>query len=81
MDAVGSQNAALFGYSEGGNMPMLFAATYPQRTVALVTYSCFVKRVWSPDYPWAPTPEAREREYEARTLPSADEATSSAEIR
>ncbi|MEO8676212.1 MAG: adenylate/guanylate cyclase domain-containing protein [Casimicrobiaceae bacterium] len=64
MDAVGSQNAALFGYSEGGNMSMLFAATYPQRTVALVTYSCFAKRIWSPDYPWAPTPEARAREYE-----------------
>ena len=64
MDAVGSQNAALFGYSEGGNMSMLFAATYPQRTVALVTYSCFAKRIWSPDYPWAPTPEARAKEYE-----------------
>ena len=64
MDAVGSQRAALFGYSEGGNMSMLFAATYPERTVALVTYSCFAKRIWSPDYPWAPTPEAREKEYE-----------------
>ena len=64
MDAVGSQRAALFGYSEGGNMCMLFAATYPERTVALVTYSCFAKRIWSPDYPWAPTPEARAKEYE-----------------
>jgi class 3 adenylate cyclase len=64
MDAVGSERAAFFGYSEGGNMCMLFAATYPERTVALVTYSCFAKRIWSPDYPWAPTPEARAREYE-----------------
>lgn len=64
MDAVGSQRAALFGNSEGGNMCMLFAATHPERTVALVTYSCFAKRIWSPDYPWAPTPEAREKEYE-----------------
>jgi pimeloyl-ACP methyl ester carboxylesterase len=64
MDAVGSQRAALFGYSEGGNMCMLFAATYPERTAALITYSCFAKRIWSPDYPWAPTPEAREKEYE-----------------
>lgn len=64
MDAVGSRRAALFGFSEGGNMAMLFAATYPERTVALVTYSCFAKRVWSPDYPWAPTPEARAKEYE-----------------
>ena len=64
MDAVGSQRAALFGYSEGGNMCMLFAATYPERTVALATYSCFAKRIWSADYPWAPTPEARAKEYE-----------------
>ncbi|MEO8487663.1 MAG: adenylate/guanylate cyclase domain-containing protein [Betaproteobacteria bacterium] len=64
MDAVGSKRAALFGYSEGGNMCMLFAATHPERTIALVTFSCFAKRIWSPDYPWAPTPEARAREYE-----------------
>ena len=63
LDAVDSKRAALFGVSEGGNMSMLFAATYPERTAALVTFGCFAKRVWSPDYPWAPTPEAREREY------------------
>jgi class 3 adenylate cyclase len=64
MDAVGSQRAALFGFSEGGSMSMLFAATYPERTAALVTFHCFAKRVWSSDYPWAPTPEARAKEYE-----------------
>ncbi len=31
MDAVGSQQAALFGVSEGGPMSVLFAATYPER--------------------------------------------------
>jgi class 3 adenylate cyclase/pimeloyl-ACP methyl ester carboxylesterase len=36
MDAVGSTNAALFGLSEGGMMSVLFAATYPERTRALV---------------------------------------------
>ena len=60
LDAVGSQRVALFGASEGGNMSVLFAATYPARTRALVTYSIFAKRVWSPDYPWAPTPVARQ---------------------
>jgi class 3 adenylate cyclase len=64
MDAVGSKRAALFGYSEGGNLCALFAATYPERTVALFTCGSFAKRVWSPDYPWAPTPEEREKEYE-----------------
>lgn len=64
MDAVGSPRAALFGFSEGGNLSMLFAAAHPERTVALATFGCFAKRVWSPDYPWAPTPESRAREYE-----------------
>jgi pimeloyl-ACP methyl ester carboxylesterase len=41
MDAVGSRQAALFGMSEGGAMSMLFAATYPDRTRALVLYSAF----------------------------------------
>src|SRR5918911_82337 len=59
MDAVGSERAAIFGASEGGNMSMLFAATYPGRTVALATFGCTAKRIRSPDYPWAPTWEAR----------------------
>jgi pimeloyl-ACP methyl ester carboxylesterase len=62
MDAVGSDHAAVFGNSEGGQMSLLFAATYPERTTALVTQGTFARRLWSPDYPWAPTPEARERE-------------------
>ena len=65
MDAVGSERAAVFGASEGGNMSLLFAATYPQRTIALCTFGCFSKRIWSPDYPWAPTPEERQATYDA----------------
>jgi len=41
MDAVGSEKAALFGISEGGAMSMLFAATYPERTQALVLYGTY----------------------------------------
>jgi class 3 adenylate cyclase len=41
MDAVGSQQAALFGISEGGAMSILFAATYPERTRALVLYGTY----------------------------------------
>jgi pimeloyl-ACP methyl ester carboxylesterase len=59
MDAVGSERAVVFGASEGGSMSMLFAATYPHRTVALCTFGCFAKRVRTADYPWAPTREAR----------------------
>jgi pimeloyl-ACP methyl ester carboxylesterase len=62
LDAVGSERAAVFGFSEGGVMSALFAATYPERTVALALYGTFAKRIWSEDYPWAPTPEARQAE-------------------
>jgi class 3 adenylate cyclase len=41
MNAVGSERAALFGISEGGAMSMLFAATYPARTQALVLYGSY----------------------------------------
>ena len=64
LDAVGSEQTAMFGFSEGGLMSVLFTATYPERVTALVLYGTFAKRIWSPDYPWAPTPEARQREIE-----------------
>jgi pimeloyl-ACP methyl ester carboxylesterase len=64
LDAVDSRQAAVFGFSEGGLMSVLFAATYPERTTALALYGVFAKRIWSPDYPWAPKPEDREREIE-----------------
>ena len=38
MDAAGSERAVVFGVSEGGPMSMVFAATYPERTIALVLY-------------------------------------------
>jgi class 3 adenylate cyclase/dienelactone hydrolase len=60
MDAAGSNQAALFGYSEGGPMSVLFAATYPDRTRALVLYSSYAKRLRSDDYPWASTWEERQ---------------------
>ena len=41
MDTVGSERAALFGISEGGAMSTLFAATYPERTRALVLYGTY----------------------------------------
>jgi pimeloyl-ACP methyl ester carboxylesterase len=64
LDAVECQQAALFGFSEGGLMSILFAATYPERITALALYGTFAKRIKSPDYPWAPSPEDRARELE-----------------
>ncbi len=65
MDAVGSERAALLGYSEGGPMSALFAATYPGRTTAVVICGSYAKWIWTPDYPWAPTREEHQRFLEA----------------
>jgi pimeloyl-ACP methyl ester carboxylesterase/DNA-binding winged helix-turn-helix (wHTH) protein len=60
LDAVGSRRAALLGVSEGGPLCALFAATYPNRTEAIVMVGTYARRTRSADYPWAPTPEQRE---------------------
>jgi class 3 adenylate cyclase len=52
MDAAGSDRAAIFGISEGGPMSILFAATYPERTSALIMYGAYAKRAWAKDYPY-----------------------------
>ena len=59
MDAAGSQRAALFGPLEGGPMAAVFAATYPDRTIALVLYGTFASTVRDATYPWAMDPEER----------------------
>ncbi len=61
LDAAGSKQAALFGVSEGGPMCALFAATYPQRTTALIMFGSYARRVRAPDFPWAPTEEQHEK--------------------
>ncbi len=64
MDAVGSEKAVLFGHSEGGSVSALFAATYPNRTISLITFGVFAKRRYSNDYPWAPTDAERQKVYD-----------------
>ena len=61
MNAAAASEAALFGYSEGGPMCVLFAATYPQRARSLVLYGSYARRLRADDYPWAPTWEERQR--------------------
>ncbi|HJU37500.1 MAG TPA: adenylate/guanylate cyclase domain-containing protein [Gaiellaceae bacterium] len=57
LDAVGSNRAVLFGTFEAAAICMLFAATYPERTLGLVLYNPVARGTWAPDYPWAPRPE------------------------
>jgi class 3 adenylate cyclase len=59
MDAAGSTNAAIWGTLEGGPMAALFAATFPDRTDALVMYATFARATWAPDYDWAWPAETR----------------------
>ena len=61
MDAAGVEHAALLGISEGGPMCILFAATYPQRTDALVMIGAYARRLWAHDYACGATPEEYER--------------------
>jgi len=64
MDAVGSERAALIGVSEGGPMCSLFAATYPEKTLALVMIGTYAKRIRDAEYPWGPTLQQREQFFE-----------------
>jgi class 3 adenylate cyclase len=65
MDAVGSDRATLLGFSEGGPMSILFAATYPHRAAGLVLYGAMACQRWAPDNPWGRTDE----QLAARSIP------------
>lgn len=55
MEATGSHRAALLGVSEGGPMCSLFAATYPEKTAALIMVGSYARRLRDDGYPWGPT--------------------------
>jgi len=61
LDAAGSERAAVMGQGYGTPIAALFAATYPERTSALVLYSPVAKTgLKTDDYPWASSPEERD---------------------
>ena len=64
LDAAGSTRAAVFASSEGAAMSLLFAATHPRRTAALVLRSAYPRTMWAPDYPWGRTEERYRLEME-----------------
>jgi pimeloyl-ACP methyl ester carboxylesterase len=69
LDAASSKKVALVGQAEGGPMCALFAATFPERTSALVLNASYARRMWAPDYPWGLDDASRKRileGYEAR---------------
>ena len=57
MDAAGSERAVLFGVSESAPLMCLFAATYPERTAALILCGAFASEVRSPTTPGVRTAE------------------------
>ena len=61
MDAAGSTKAAIMGISETAAMALLFAATYPKRTAAVIAYGSWTNGSDTrPAYPWAPTSDQDE---------------------
>jgi pimeloyl-ACP methyl ester carboxylesterase len=57
LDAVGSEQAALFGLSQGGGLAALFAAAHPTRTSALVLFGAYARALWAENFSWGRRPE------------------------
>jgi class 3 adenylate cyclase len=64
MDAADSRHAVIYGRADGGAMSVLFAATYPERTIALLLTNPRPRFTRAPDFPWEPTREEYARETE-----------------
>src|SRR5215831_12134507 len=61
MDAAGSERAALMGTSEGRSMNLLFAATHPRRTEALILVGSYARLWTASDYPWGTPTEISDK--------------------
>ena len=57
MDAVGSEQATLFGVSQSGPLATLMAASHPERVSSLVLYGTYATAVADEDVPWGRTAE------------------------
>jgi class 3 adenylate cyclase len=56
LDAARSERSVVLGVGDSGPLCVLFAATYPERTAALVLLNSSPRFVRSPGFPWLPTP-------------------------
>ena len=61
LDTVGSQRTAFFGTHLGGRLALLFAATYPERTSAVVAHASHPASLRDEDFPWGSSPAERDR--------------------
>ena len=57
--AAGVERAAVYGWGEAASLAALFAATYPEKTVA-VLLDGELRWKWAPDYPWGTKPDDEE---------------------
>jgi len=57
LDGVGSSRTALLSGTGASLMALVFAATYPKRTSALVMVDPSARLAWAPDNPWGRRPE------------------------
>jgi class 3 adenylate cyclase/pimeloyl-ACP methyl ester carboxylesterase len=65
MDEVGSERAVIYAASESGALALVFAATYPERTLALVIHGSFPSGKKESHAPWGLTPEEHTADIEA----------------
>lgn len=64
LDAAGSERAVIFATNQAGFVACMFAATYPERTAALILYDASANFLWSEETPWEYTEEQFEQQEE-----------------
>ena len=67
MDAVGSERAAVLGYTGGGALAAQFAAMYPERCRALLFYAPIIRTMADEGYEWASQPQDRAERFAAQS--------------
>jgi class 3 adenylate cyclase len=65
MDAAHVDRAVVYALEDGAAQAFLFAATYPERTRAIVSLGAAARGSWAPDAPWLWTPEQWDEEIES----------------
>lgn len=61
LDAVGSKRAAILATNHMSPVALMFAATYPERTAAVILYGASANYLWSEETPWNATEEEWEQ--------------------